>query len=237
MAKLAYITGSSRGIGKALSELLLANGYSVVGISRQNSIDHPGFRHISLDLSDLKAVNEFWFEEQADEVILVNNAGRIGEIGPIGTIPNMEIEKVMNINTLAPQIFSNKFVKRFLNSNGKFQILNISSGAGKKAITSWATYCASKAAIDLFSETLSAELEWQEKDNWFIHSTAPGVVDTAMQDQIRSSSKTQFQHIENFVAYKENNELYTPEYVASKLFEIIQYPERFPDVVNSVRDY
>jgi benzil reductase ((S)-benzoin forming) len=235
--KLAYITGSSRGIGKALSLLLLKNGYRVVGISRSNAIKHPNFEHIALNLSDILAVNDFAFNDSADQVVLVNNAGKIGEITPVGQIANQDIASVMNVNTIAPQILMNKFIKRFQSGKGDYHILNISSGAGKRPIPSWAAYCASKAAIDLFSETVAEELEWKQMDNWTIHSCAPGVVDTKMQEQIRSSKEENFKMVDNFIAYKENNELYSTEYVATKLFEVIQNPSFFPETIISVRDF
>lgn len=237
MAKLAYITGSSRGIGQALALLLLDKGYKVVGLARNKTIDHPNFQHIPIDLSNLLAVKEFNFEIESDEAILVNNAGKIGEIAPVGEVTDQEMESVMNINTIAPQILSNKFIKRFKNNKGNYHILNISSGAGKRAISSWATYCASKAAIDLFSETIAAEFDWKEMDNWHIHSCAPGVVDTKMQEHIRSTDQSKFMHVENFKAYKDNAELYSAEFVANKLFQVINDPSNFPQTIISVRDF
>lgn len=235
--KIAYVTGSSRGIGKALVKLLLQNGYEVVGISRTNDFTADNYRFDQLDLTDISAVKNYVFDISGDEVVLINNAGAIGEIAPTGSVSNDSIHKAMNINTIAPQILINTFIRQFSNNSGKFHVLNISSGAGKRPIESWATYCASKAAIDLYSETVALELEWKQKNNWFIHSCAPGVVDTRMQEEIRSSDIQDFKHVDNFVAYKENDDLYTPEYVAQKLFEVISKPESFKEVIISVRDF
>ncbi|MCB9223875.1 MAG: SDR family NAD(P)-dependent oxidoreductase [Crocinitomicaceae bacterium] len=237
MDKLAYITGTSRGIGKALALLLLREGYKVIGVARHNSIDHPNYTHLELDLNDLEAMTSFEFMEEAEKVLLINNAGMLGDIDAVGKINDESIVRVMNVNTLAPQILCNKFIKRFQNHKGKFQILNISSGAGKRPIPSWASYCASKAAIDLYSETIAEELEWKQMNNWSIHSCAPGVVDTQMQSQIRSVSEDRFKLVDNFKAYKSNDELYSADYVASKLFELIENPQKFPEVVLSVRDF
>ncbi len=235
--KLAYITGSSKGIGKALVEVLLEKGFQVIGLSRSNEIDHHNFQHAEIDLSNIKAVAAYSFEKQASQVILVNNAGLVGDINPVGAVDNQKITEVMNVNTIAPQILCNNFLKRFQNEKGEFHILNISSGAGKSPISSWATYCASKAALDLFSETISSELEWSQLTNWHIHSCAPGVVDTAMQSQIRTASEAEFNRVQYFKDLKLNNELYSPEFVANKLLQVIENPQNFPETLISVRDF
>lgn len=235
--KIAYVTGSSKGIGKALVKLLLDNDYKVIGFSRTNEIQDPNFEFRAIDLADLKAVQLIDFDISGDKVVLINNAGLIGEIGPVGSIPNDQIINVINVNTLAPQILTNKFINRFKNENNRYHILNISSGAASKPIDAWATYCASKAALDLFSETVAEELEWRQSSNWNIHACAPGVVDTNMQAQIRSSSKENFKLVENFKELKANNELLSTAAVAKKLFEVVQFPEKFEQTVISVRDF
>lgn len=235
--KIAYVTGSSKGIGKALTALLLKKGYRVIGLARSNDLVAKDFEFVELDLSDISKVSRFEFTQSAKEVVLVNNAGIVGDINPIGSIQNSGIQEVMNVNTIAPQILCNNFVKRFKNELGNFHILNISSGAGKSPISSWATYCASKAALDLFSQTLSTELEWAQATNWYIHSCAPGVVDTNMQTVIRSSTEKEFNRVQYFKDLKSNNELYTPDYVAEKLFKVLDNPDKFPETLISVRDF
>jgi benzil reductase ((S)-benzoin forming) len=235
--KLAYITGSSKGIGKALSEQLIEGGYRVIGISRSCGLQHPNYKHIYLDLSHLSAVKSFEFEQSANEVVLINNAGLVGDIGPIGSLSNEAIEQVTIVNTLTPQVLCNNFIKRFKNDKGKRQILNISSGAAQKPIDAWATYCASKAALDLFSETIAEEMEWRQQTNWFIHSCAPGVVDTEMQEHIRSAKASDFRRLQNFKDLKTNNELASAVAAAQQLKLVIDFPQKFEKTVISVRDF
>ncbi len=235
--KLAYVTGASRGIGEALVQQLLAAGYRVIGLSRTTKIDHPNFTFVQLDLSNLEAVKSFTFDETAPHVLLVNNAGMLGEVGSVGAITDSTFERVMRVNTIAPQILMNQFIKTFNKIAESGHILNISSGAGKNAIDGWAAYCASKAALDLFSETVRLEFNLHQTENWFIHSIAPGVVDTEMQSEIRNSDPSEFKSLDRFIALKTENQLASPTAVAEKLFSVIQEPKQFESTILSVRDF
>lgn len=234
--KLAYITGTSRGIGFALAELLLEDGYYVIGMSRTNTITHPNFHFHEIDLSNLAEIESFIFEHPATEVLLINNAGTLGEILPVGRLSNQSIRDVTLLNILAPQILMNLFIQTYSQAVSSGKIINISSGAGKKPIESWAPYCASKSAIDLFSETISAEFSQQNQSNWTIYSIAPGVVDTAMQEHIRSASSEDFAMLQNFISLKEDHQLSTPIAVAKKLIYILKNPDLFKKTIFSLRD-
>lgn len=235
--RLAYITGSSRGIGAALVDLLLEQGYQVIGLARTSVPQRLNFTSISIDLNDMEAVHDFQFTETAEEVLLINNAGIIGEISPVGQISDSSIQRVMNVNTIAPQILINKLIRTYSKSIRKGHIINISSGAGKQPIDAWASYCASKAALDLFSRTTAEELKSRGTDNWHIHAIAPGVVDTQMQTDIRSANPNDFILLDRFISLKNDNELSDPKSVAQKIYKVIEHPLDFPETVISVRDF
>ena len=235
--KIAYITGSSKGIGEALANKLLNNGYVVVGLSRTQTFEAENFTHIQLNLNDLNAVKAFEFLQNADQVLLVNNAGIIGEIAPVGQVANQSLQDVLTINTIAPQILINNFMKRYLGKIAHGHILNISSGAGKNPIDAWASYCSSKAALDMFSETVKTELQLREIVNWYIHSVAPGVVDTDMQKQIRNANPVSFKLLNKFIALKKEQQLALPNAVANKLYAVIQNPSSFKETIISVRNF
>ena len=235
--KVAYVTGSSRGIGKSLVEKLLDEGYFVIGMARTNSIEHPNYHYQFLDLNNLDSVSLFNFGYWgASSTLLVNNAGAIGKIGPVGSLSSADIQRVMNINALAPQILMNTFISK-APEEGTKHILNISSGAGKYAIDAWSSYCASKAALDLFSETAKAELASRDRNEWHIHAVSPGVVDTQMQEEIRSADPSLFLESQRFQEMKENDELSLPTNVANKLWQIVEKPSNFPENLVSLRDF
>lgn len=235
--KIAYVTGASSGIGEALVTKLLDEGYFVTGLSRTVVNRGDNYEHHSIDLSDIEAVASFEFSQHANHVLLINNAGSIGAIKPIGQNPISSLVEVSNLNALAPQILINNFLKTFSGKVESGQILNISSGAGKYPIDSWAPYCASKASLDLFSETVKAELTARGQENWYVHSVAPGVVDTTMQEVIRSANPEDFMALQKFIDLKANNELSIPKAVAYQLNKVIANPQNYKDVVISVRDF
>jgi benzil reductase ((S)-benzoin forming) len=235
--KVAYITGSSSGLGKALAELLLDHDYVVIGIARTASIEHANYQHVFLDLANLDEVAAFKFEVEAEEVLLINNAGMIGEIAPVGQTTPTSLQEIGNVNIIAPQILMNSFLATFLTKSTKGHIVNISSGAGKNPIDSWAAYCASKAALDLFSQTVALEFQLNGNHMWNIHSIAPGVVDTPMQAHIRNTSPENFKSLNRFIELKQNGDLVSPEKTALKIFTLINHPEKFKNTVLSVRDF
>lgn len=111
-----YITGTSRGIGKAIAEKLLQDDTNIViGISRSSSISHKNYTHIHLDLSDLEKAKALQFEKhnQAKRLCLINNSGAIGAIQTLGTIDNADLINTLNINLLAPSILMNNFMKAY----------------------------------------------------------------------------------------------------------------------------
>jgi len=234
---IVYITGTSSGIGFATANQFLKEGYEVIGISRHCKINHQGYKHVYLDLSDLKSVEQFEFDTILDkDVVLINNAGVIKPIKPIGHLLDKEIVNITTVNLLSPQILINKFIHKYNSFNNKYTILNISSGAGKYPIDAWATYCASKAGIDLFSETIKLEFENRKMSNWHIFSFAPGVVDTNMQIDIRGANENEFKSLQKFIDLKQNNELLSSNSVALTIFNIVSNPNDYPNVVFSIRD-
>jgi benzil reductase ((S)-benzoin forming) len=220
MSKTYIITGVSRGIGKALATHFLSKNHKVVGIGRSHVIQHPNFEFIALDLHDVNAIENLILPRtESDEIILINNAGVIGNIERISSMKTDCIAEIMQVNVIAPIQLTRK-VSEFCGKEKQFTLVNISSGAGKRPIPSWAGYCASKAAIDLFSETFLLE-ERELGKNTKVYSVAPGVIDTDMQIQIRNASEKAFSSLENFKSLYSNQQLETPERIALKLEKLL----------------
>jgi benzil reductase ((S)-benzoin forming) len=233
-----FITGTSKGIGNALAGFLLPNAsHTIYGYARGTSdLDSKNYIHSQLDLSNPAVLQDFVFPETKDErIVLVNNAGLINPIAHGGHQDFATMQKQLNINVLAPMQLCNQFIKQFSGSNAKLIIINISSGAGKSPIDGWSTYCASKAAIDLFSQTIALESELNNT-GLKIYAIAPGVVDTPMQREIRTADKKQFSRLDHFIELNKNKDLTSPEIVVKKLDYIIRHSSEFPSVLLSLRD-
>lgn len=228
--KTFVIVGVSSGIGLALCEHFLAQGNRVIGISRKSSIQNQSFSFLSLDLLDEDAIEQFDFP-QLDDFVFIYNSGVLGEILPISAQSDSNAKAVFQVNYLAAVALTKKVLKQ----NSCKQIIYISSGAAKRAIPSWAQYCASKAALDMFAETLQLELNTEARDI-VVRSVAPGVVDTPMQTLIRETNESDFPSVENFRALHENGELTSPQEVAQKLGKVINKPELFSGVCLSLRE-
>ena len=242
-----YITGTSRGIGKAFAEHLLKNpANTVIGISRQKTIEHANYRHFHLDLTDVGLLADFRFElhANAQKIYLINNAGALGFIKPMGKQDADTIIKNYTLNLIAPSVLINAFIACYDSTDAEKVIVNMSSGAGKKPIDGWAVYCASKAGLDMLSRVVDAEQQVRAEhplDNihkgFRIFSIAPGVVDTDMQSEIRSANKADFSRVEDFISYKVNNELSEAAVVSEKYIKLLENLTSIKDVLSSIKDY
>lgn len=230
---MIIITGVSRGLGKAIVERYLNNGGQVMGIGRSHSFDHPNFQFVKCDLSNLEEVRNLQFEQFSAPVTLINNAGIIGNVNRLSGDEVTDIDRVLTVNVSAVAILMQKVYAAVSNKN-EFTLVNISSGAGRRAIPSWAAYCASKAALNMLTETFFEE-EKELGHSPKVLSVAPGVIDTGMQTQIRNADASQFSGLDNFVRLKDEGELYSPEHAALRL-EVLLTQNTGEDIFQDLRN-
>lgn len=220
-----FITGSSTGIGKALTDLLLSNKKNFVyGISRSNGIHDSHYKHIQFDLTDTEKVRKFKFPdfEDAESVTLVNNAIFHSEIRHFEDTTQDDIAGTYGVNIISPALLMNSFIRKYQDFKYRRVVINISSGAAKRPIESWGNYCASKAALLMLGNVIDIEQKMKKQEERIrIFSFSPGVVDTKAQERIRSASQENFSDVKRFIDYKEKNQLAKPEDIAKKIQHII----------------
>ncbi|MCG5102037.1 (S)-benzoin forming benzil reductase [Oceanobacillus alkalisoli] len=239
MAKLAVITGVSRGLGASLAKFLLESGMDVIGISRTENKhlttaakeNNQFYRHVASDLADIpqleeaveiihEEIKEKNAEKEIETIFLLNNAGVVHPIDQSQHIKTEALVSHVTINSIAPMVLTNQFLKKHEEHQIPLVIANVSSGAAESPIYGWSAYCSTKASLNMYTKTVALEQEELKTDNRII-AFSPGVMDTDMQTEIRSSTKDQFVEIDKFKDYKVNNSLRQTDLVAGVLIDII----------------
>ena len=215
------LTGTSRGLGRCLfQELSVLKDVHLFALGRSFSeqAQHMVATFVPCDLSrfeDLPVLSEVI---PADgDVIFINNAGTVEPIGEIGMLDMEELHRAAQVNFVSPMGLCNQLV-HFCRENGQcLKVINISTGAVNYPIVGWSVYCSTKAAIKLFLDVL-VEQGKTSGDIEVVH-VDPGVMDTDMQQHIRSSSLDEFPRLMEFLAYKEEGKLRAPEDVANDIVQ------------------
>lgn len=239
-----FITGVSSGIGLALvNELLSAPGDLMIhGCSRRKPpIEDQRFRFYTGDLSDLAALEKQspnFFNVKTnpnDKYMLINNAGMLGSVAFVGNQEAAHYVNTFTVNTLAPILLAEKFIRQFQELPGEKLIFNISSGAAAKDIEGWAAYCASKSALDRFT-TVCAQEQAHKQHPVEVYSISPGVIDTAMQAEIRTASKAQFPSLDRFLNLHREGELLPAKEAAQKIIWLLNRPDLRTSTLLSLRN-
>ncbi|GIN74150.1 short-chain dehydrogenase [Bacillus sp. J14TS2] len=231
------ITGASKGIGFALSKQLLQKDHLLFCISRTKNIEleelarkeNCPLHYIEQDVAqtdEIPALMEQIFQaipEECKSITLINNAGVIEPIGKVESHSPEAIATSISVNLTAPMILTSMFIKRVENRSVIKRIINISSGAGRQPYNGWSCYCAGKAGLDHFTRVVSEE-QAKKENGVKIISIAPGIIDTGMQEKIRSVKAEDFELVDKFKGYKENNLLQTADQTAMSLIRLIQSP-------------
>jgi len=201
MMKVALITGSSSGIGKAIYDILSKNGYRAYGISRKNG-------DIICDLKDLKSLHVEIKEllKNIDIDLLINCAG-VGVFEPHEELSLQKIEELIDINLKAPVILTNLCLRSLKKTKG--HIINISSIEATKHSKFSALYTATKSGLRDFSLSLFEELR---KSGVRVTSINPDITKTSFFDNL------------NFKPSDDKQSYIDPKDLAKEVLNIINSP-------------
>ena len=153
--RTAIVTGASSGIGLAVADMLVSEGYDVYGIARHFNEDAGyGFQTIVCDVNDtdrlLRSV------DRIGEVTLLVNCAGAGFYGLHENLTPDEIKQIVRTDLEAPMILSGYLIPGF-KRRGRGTVINISSVTAFKTNTHGAAYGAAKAGLSSFSQSLFEE--------------------------------------------------------------------------------
>jgi len=240
MAKrLVIVTGGSSGIGRALTRAVAWSEARVIEVSRRGA---EGLEHVAADLAEpagWRAVAELFEREVAgfegDEVVFVHAAGTLEPMGFAGEVDATGYTRQVLLNSAAPQVLGDAFLRAAGSSRAPCRLVMISSGAASNIYPGWTAYGAGKAAVDQWVRTAGAEQE-RRGGRCRVISIAPGVVATPMQEEIRAMDEADFPEVERFRELHAAGELRDPDAVAVEIWKLLERDDWANGAVVDLRD-
>lgn len=154
------ITGTTRGLGKAVAEHFLDRGSRVIGCARtEATLYHPLYAHYKVDVEKPKEISSFFFmmKKKLSHIdVLINNAG-VASMNAFATTPIESVQKVFSVNVHGTFLFSQKAIS-LLRKSKHPRIINMSSIAVPFRLEGEALYAASKSAVEMLTRIMAKEL-------------------------------------------------------------------------------
>jgi 3-oxoacyl-[acyl-carrier protein] reductase len=195
-SQVAFVTGASRGIGRAIAGLLAAQGYKVIGTATSEAgaaaitaalAAHAGCAGVCLDVNDAAAVDaaiDAVVKQHGALHVLVNNAG-ITRDGLSMRMRDEDWDAVVDTDLKA--VFrTSRSVMRAMMRQRYGRIINITSVVGASGNAGQANYAAAKAGVAGMTRALARELGGR---NITVNCVAPGFIATDMTDALTDAQK------------------------------------------------
>lgn len=183
--KVAWVTGCTRGLGRAMVRGLAVRGWTIAGFARsregisllRDELPDPHFFMVA-DVVDDAQVSSFCDAAREDAGVpqlLLNNAALINRPAPLWEVSGEEFSRVVDVNIKGVANVLRHALPIMI-ENGRGIVVNFSSGWGRSTSPEVAPYCATKWAIEGLTQALSSELP----GGMAAVALNPGVIDTDM---------------------------------------------------------
>ncbi|ADB35860.1 short-chain dehydrogenase/reductase SDR [Kribbella flavida DSM 17836] len=227
MRSLVWISGASAGIGAALARTVPFEQARVIDLSRSGGGSARGeyvhFRADLAEVSEWQRVERHFEDELAgfdgERVVFVHNAGTVAPIGPAAVVDPAQYARSVLLNSAAPQVLGRAFLRATAELDCEKHLVMLSSGAARKPYPGWSAYNAGKAAVEQWVRSVG-----EEPTGCRVVAVAPGVVDTAMQSEIRKVDEQAFPAVERFRDLHRTGGLITPEQAATGIWSLLDRP-------------
>jgi benzil reductase ((S)-benzoin forming) len=228
MHNLYVVTGTTKGLGHALAHALGRESDNIVieisrgvsGKSGPNTLLHADFADLDSVASAFTALGGLVQGKQFARATLINNAGVVLPVARFDALDAEPLNQNMTVNVVAPILAAGAFARLTRDIAAQRLVVNISSGAAKRAVRGWTAYCAAKAALEMATRVMAEEAR-ESDPSLSVCSLAPGVVDTPMQATIRDVTTEQFPERERFRQMKESGALRDAAAVARDIISLL----------------
>jgi benzil reductase ((S)-benzoin forming) len=226
--RTVIVTGANRGLGLALAKALTVEHAHIIVVARQSaSVDQSleklcadksaTLSFVVADMSDVDSLASKFASQvvplvdvaNSSELLFVQNAG-VACTQLCGTHTGSQIKDVMVVNSIAPLVLMDAFVRAFGDAPIDKRMLLIGSGAGRRAMSGWTAYGASKAALDHMARILKEE-QTGRAHPIRVCSYGPGVVETDMQIAIRNTPADDIPVLKKLREMKETGQVMSAE--------------------------
>ena len=182
--KRALVTGGSRGLGRAIALGLAEAGASVAAVSRSKLADADNLVHIAADVSD--TVNISRLVDAAEEglggpIDLVVHGAGIQYRSPVEEFPAEELQRILDVNLIAPYLLSQEIGKRQLEAGATGSHLFVGSLTSRIGLPHVSAYAAAKSG--LLGVVRSLSTEWASR-GIRINAIGPGYFRTALTESL-----------------------------------------------------
>lgn len=233
--KVAVITGASQGLGAGLADRFAEHGVKLGLCARREPAARPGTACLTgaVDVTDPIRVEQFAnavLQQLGTIDLWINNAAVAEPIGMQRTLEPEDVAAALAVNIGGVVNGTRTFTNQARMFVGPQRVLvNVSSGAATAIFEGWSVHAATKAAVEQFTRTAAAE-----EPDLLYYALVPGLVDTPMQETLRTSSTKRFPQADRFVHAKDLGQFNSPAWIADHILGILSGALRPSEVIYRV---